>query len=265
MEDMISTSKRSETLFEDDCLVGAILAFFIGHRVREKRVQAFQWCPARCDLGESSCGIKGITVAYYFNGRSRRQVVFGTQRSGRATWVVNSGRDGTVRRIAAVLCKTGSEEALLTRLNYRKWDRARSLHEAGQCEGKGVAESTDGEVQENTHDKSRTKKTANRVGVTTNSSHYSLNSMHPLVCARGHQDALWQIPGFKRRLLEAKRRWLYLQDEWAGAKSVTGDWMLKGEAQGPWRGSVWEAVGEVVKTQQALTEHTMERFLHRIH
>ena len=38
MEGMISISKRNETLFEDDCLVGAILAFFIGHRVREKRV-----------------------------------------------------------------------------------------------------------------------------------------------------------------------------------------------------------------------------------
>ena len=138
MEGMISISKRDETLFEDDCLVGAILAFFIGHRVREKRVQAFQWCPARCELGESSCGITGITVANSFNGRSRRQVVFGTQRPG--TWVVNSGRDGTVRRIAAVLCKTGSKEALITRLKYRKWDRARSLLEAGQCEGKGIAE-----------------------------------------------------------------------------------------------------------------------------
>ena len=167
MEGMISISKRNETLFEDDCLVCAILAFFIGHRVREKRVQAFQWCPARCELGESSCGITGITVANDFKGQSRRQVVFGTQRPGRATWVVNSGRDGTVRRIAAVLCKTGSKEALLTRLKYRKWDRARSLLEAGHCEGTGAAESTESEAQENTHDKSRTRRTANRVGMNT--------------------------------------------------------------------------------------------------
>ena len=72
-----------------------------------------------------------FTVANDFKGRSRRQVVFGTQRSVRSIWVVNSGRDGTVRRIETVLCKTGSKEALLTSLKYRKWDRARSLLEAG--------------------------------------------------------------------------------------------------------------------------------------
>ena len=32
MEGMISTGKRDAMLFEDGCLVGAILAFFMGHR-----------------------------------------------------------------------------------------------------------------------------------------------------------------------------------------------------------------------------------------
>ena len=50
----------------------------------------------------------------------------------RATWVINNGRDEAVRRIAAVLCKTGSKEALLTRLKHQKWDRTTYLLEAGQ-------------------------------------------------------------------------------------------------------------------------------------
>ena len=162
MEGMISIDKRDEMLFEDDCLVGAILSFFIGHRVREKRVQAFQWCPVRCELGESSCGIKSVTVANYFNGRSHRQVVFRTQRPGRATWVVNNGRDGTVRRIAAVLCKTGSKEVLLTRLKYRKWDRTRSLLETGEHEEKGVTESAGVGLEEGTQGRTRTKKAFDR-------------------------------------------------------------------------------------------------------
>ena len=89
--------------------------------------------------------------------------------------------------------------------------------------------------------------------------------MHPFVCTRGASDEIWQIPGFKKRLLEAKRRWLYLQGEWAGAKAVSGDWTLKGGAQGAWREPVWEAVGEVALVQQALLQHDKELFLHRIH
>ena len=160
MEGMISIGKRDEMLFEDDYLAGAILAFVIGHRVREKRVQAFQWCPVRCELGKSSCGIKSITVANHFTGRSRRQVVIGTQRPGRATWVINNGKDVTVRRIAAVLCKIGSKEALLTRPKHRKWDRTRSLLETGQCEGKGASEPTEVGVKEGTQGRPRTKKTS---------------------------------------------------------------------------------------------------------
>ena len=127
MEGMISIGKRDEMSFDDDCLVGVILAFFIGHRVREGRLQGLHWCLARCELGSSSCVIKSITVANHFHGRSRRQVVFGTQWPGRATWVINNGRDVTVRRIAAVLGKTGSTEALLARLKHRKWDKTSTV------------------------------------------------------------------------------------------------------------------------------------------
>ena len=149
--------------------------------VGEKRVQAPQWCPVRCELGESSCGIKSVTVANHFNGRSRRQVVFRTQRPGRATWVVNNGMDPTVRRIAAVLCKSGSKKALLTRLKHWKWDRTRSLFETEQCVGEGVTEPTDVGVKKGTQGRPRTKKTSDRAEVATLSSHDSLNSMHPLV------------------------------------------------------------------------------------
>ena len=155
MEGMISIGKRDEMSFDDDCSVGVILAFFIGHRVREGRLQGLHWCPARCELGSSSCGIKSITVANHFHGRSRRQVVFGTQWPGRATWVINNGRDVTVRRIAAVLGKTGSTEALLARLKHRKWDRTRSLLETGHREGKDAPELTKGGGTESTQRRRR--------------------------------------------------------------------------------------------------------------
>ena len=55
-----------------------------------------------------------------------------------------------------------------------------------------------------------------------------------------------------------------LAGEWAGAKAVSGDWLLKGGAQGSLRESVWGATEEVVKAQLALMEHSTELFLHRI-
>ena len=104
--------------------MGAMLAFHIGNDVQSDTAQCFKWCPVSGEYGRTQCGVTAITAAYTWAGLSRRRLTMGTQRAGGRTWIMQDPRNGTIRRILALLSgRNGDRTSLMARLARTPWSR----------------------------------------------------------------------------------------------------------------------------------------------
>jgi len=124
LEGIITIQKRARETLEDDIAMGAMLAFHIGNDVQSDTAQCFKWCPVSGEYGRTQCGVTAITAAYTWAGLSRRRLTMGTQRAGRRTWIMRDPREGTIRRILALLSgRNGDRTSLMARLATTPWSR----------------------------------------------------------------------------------------------------------------------------------------------
>jgi len=114
LEGLITIQKRAREALEDDIAIGAMLAFHIGNDVQSETAQGFKWCPVTGEYGRTQCGVTAITAAHTWAGLSRRKVTMGTQKAGRRTWIMRDPKEGTIRRIIALLSgRNGDRTSLL--------------------------------------------------------------------------------------------------------------------------------------------------------
>jgi hypothetical protein len=96
----------------------------IGNDVQSETAQGFKWCPVSGEYGRTRCGVTAITAAHTWAGLSRRKVTMGTQKAGRRTWIMRDPKEGTIRRIVALLSgRNGDRTSLLARLRTTPWNR----------------------------------------------------------------------------------------------------------------------------------------------
>jgi hypothetical protein len=128
LEGIIAIQKRTREALEDDIAIGAMLAFHIGNDVQSETAQGFKWCPVSGEYGRTLCGVTAITAAYTWAGLSRRKVTMGTQKAGRRTWIMRDPKEGTIRRIVALLSgRNGDRTSLLARLRTTPWNRRKQF------------------------------------------------------------------------------------------------------------------------------------------
>ena len=128
LEGIITIQKRARETLEDDIVMGAMLALHIGNNVQSVTAQSFKWCPVSGEYGQTQCGVTAITAAHTWAGLSRRKMVMGTQRAGKRTWIIRDPKEGTIRRIIALLSgRTGDRTSLIARLATTPWSRKRQV------------------------------------------------------------------------------------------------------------------------------------------
>ena len=169
--------------------------------------------------------------------------------------------------MAAVLCKHGSKEALLCRLKWRPWDRVRSLltksNEAPAQSRKKSEENGGPETPNNKGGTSKQKKARAPWASCVNRPMYGQSDLSPQ--GASVSPSILQIPGFRKRLLEAERTWLYTQGEWAGAAAVmTGDWTWQGLGEDSWRKGIWAGARGVLRVQQTGNEREADTYVRRL-
>jgi hypothetical protein len=124
LEGLITIQKRTKEALEDDIAIGVMLAFHIGNEVQSETAQGFKWCPVSGEYGRTQCGVTGITAAHTWAGLSRRKVTMGTQKAGRRVWIIRDPKEGTIRRIVALLSgRNGDRASLLARIRTTPWSR----------------------------------------------------------------------------------------------------------------------------------------------
>jgi hypothetical protein len=114
LEGIITIQKRAKETLEDDIAMGAMLAFHIGKDIQSETAQSFKWCPVSGEYGRTQCGVTAITAAHTWAGLSRRRLTMGTQHAGRRTWIMRDPREGTIRRILALLSGRNGDRASLS-------------------------------------------------------------------------------------------------------------------------------------------------------
>jgi hypothetical protein len=128
LEGIITIQKRARETLEDNIAVGAMLAFHICNDVQSETAQSFRWCPVSGEYGRTQCPVTAITAAYTWAGLSRRKLTMGTQRAGRRTWIMRDPREGTIRRILALLSgRNGDRTSLMARLATTPWSRKKQV------------------------------------------------------------------------------------------------------------------------------------------
>ena len=125
-EGMITIQKRDPKLLDDDILVGAVLGFHVGNEVQNLTTRKYKWCPISGRLGETVCGIRNMTAAHSWGGCTRRQLRMGTQRAGERTWRIRDSKEGTVRRILALVRGRGNAKDCLLYTSPSPRDRQKS-------------------------------------------------------------------------------------------------------------------------------------------
>jgi hypothetical protein len=227
LEGIIAIQKRTRETLEDDIAIGAMLAFHIGNDVQSETAQGFKWCPVSGEYGRTLCGVTAITAAYTWAGLSRRKVTIGTQRAGRRTWIMRDPKEGTIRRIVALLSgRNGDRTSLLARLRTTPWNRRKQFMirtgpphassdgteeaptPAGQPRAEQGGEEPSGASRKPTKDSEFLwmdwhKMWEQRLGPVTINAHRS--------------------PGSLR---EVKAAWLREQGDWNGAKTTSEGWIL---------------------------------------
>jgi hypothetical protein len=153
LEGLITIQKRTKEALEDDIAIGVMLAFHIGNDVQSETAQGFKWCPVSGEYGRTQCGVTAITAAHTWAGLSRRKVTMGTQKAGRRTWIMRDPKEGTIRRIVALLSgRNGDRTSLLARLRTTPWSRKKQhMIRAGQprasSEAMGTASTSAGQLR----------------------------------------------------------------------------------------------------------------------
>jgi hypothetical protein len=227
LEGIITLQKRTRETFEDDIVVGAILAFCIGNSVPTETAGRFRWCPVSGEYGQTRCGVTAVTAAHTWAGLSRRQLIMGTQRAGRRTWVMKDPRESTIRKILFLLSgKSGDKASLMSRLKTMPWSRknqtlvrhAPSLQPSSGSERELASpeqgkEAPVAQRQPTTPIKSSAERWPPCTGWPKKW------AMSPRRAA-AHENLL---PGPLRR---RAAQWLREQGDWTGANGVTGDWIL---------------------------------------
>ena len=227
LEGIITLQKRAKETLEDDIAMGAMLAFHIGNNVQSATAQSFKWCPVRGEYGQTQCGVTAITAAHTWAGLSRRKMVIGTQRAGKRTWIIRDPKEGTIRRIIALLSeKTGDRTSLIARLATTPWSRKRQVMikkeqptmssnapeeepaSGGQARAKQAGKETEGAPQRPHSEKEFfcadwRCKWVTSLGRATNNQH--------------------RLSGSFR---ESMAVWLREQGDWNGSKAISEDWVL---------------------------------------
>ena len=236
VEGIIALQKRDRTLLEDDTLVGAVLGFYIGNGVRAPTTSKHKWCPITGRLGETACGVSSITAAYTFGGLTRRQIRMGTQRAGEPTWRIWNPKEGTVRRILALVGGRGDKSALLARLRTTPWTRKKTAMTRMEPTETGVDYTT---AKTGNHacspptpradNNTKAEPEARRrwVVMLENWENEWVGSL-----VRRTRDVGQQQPGGPGMSLASgcrsrKAAWLGLRGDRAGARAVTGDWTAR--------------------------------------
>ena len=236
VEGIIALQKRDRTLLEDDTLVGAVLGFYIGNEVRAPTTSKHKWCPISGRLGETACGVSSITAAYTFGGLTRRQIRMGTQRAGEPTWRIWNPKEGTVRRILALVGGRGDKTALLARLRTTPWTRKKTvMARVGPTEtgvNNATAETGNRACSPPTPSADNNAKTEPEVrrrwfDMLKNWEKEWVGSLVRRTVDVGHQQPGGPGMSLASRCRSKKAAWLGLCGDRAGARAVTGDWTAR--------------------------------------
>ena len=227
LEGLITIQKRTKEALEDDIAIGAMLAFHIGNDVQSETAQGFKWCPVSGEYGRTQCGVTAITAAHTWAGLSRRKVTMGTQKAERRTWIMRDPKEGTIRRIVALLSgRNGDQTSLLARLRTTPWSRRKQhMIRAGQphasSEAMDTASTPAGQLRAEQGGKeseiASQKPTKNSGFLWMDWRRMWEQGLGP-VTINEHRS-----PG---SLKEVKTAWLREQGDWNGAIAASEGWVL---------------------------------------
>ena len=260
MDGLIALQKRDRTLMEDDTLVGAVLGFYIGNDVRTPTTSRHKWCPISGRMGETACGVSSITAAHTWGGGMRRQLRMGTQRAGEPTWRIRDPKEGTVRRILALVGGRGDKVALLARLRTTPWTRKKTVMARGEPTRTHVDEAATGTSRpawppmpmnpdsnaESEHDVRR-----RWCWALEDWEQEWVQSLSSRMGDAGHQQ--------QRGCRSMKKVWLGMQGDRAGVRAVTGDWVPRIGV-----GREMARVGTQMHLQEAIRSGTFETFMQEL-
>ena len=227
LEGLITIQKRTKEALEDDIAIGVMLAFHIGNEVQSETAQGFKWCPVSGEYGRTQCGVTGITAAHTWAGLSRRKVTMGTQKAGRRVWIIRDPKEGTIRRIVALLSgRNGDRTSLLARIRTTPWSRKKQhMIRTGQprvaSEAMGAASTLVGQLGAEENGKESgiaPQKPGKNFGLLGMDWHRMWEQGLGPVTVNEHRS-----PG---SLKEVKTAWLREQGDWNGAKAASEGWVL---------------------------------------
>jgi hypothetical protein len=214
-------------VLEDDIAIGAMLAFHIGNHVQSDTARSFKWCPVSGEYGHSRCGVAAITAAHTRAGLSRRKLTMGTQCAGRRTWIMRDPKEGTIRRMVALLSgKTGDRTSLLARLRTTPWSRKKqtmvrkgqpkvssdAIEEDASLAGQPRAEQGGGEPS------AASQRSQSEPWVFCVNWQKTWETSLGRVATNGHRS-----PGSLR---EVNSAWLREQGDWNGSRATGEGWVL---------------------------------------
>ncbi len=204
-----------------------MLAFHIGNDVQSETARGFKWCPVSGEYGRTQCGVTEVTAAHTWAGLSRRKVTMGTQKAGQRTWIMRDPKEGTIRRIIALLSgRNGDRASLLARLRTTPWSRKKQhMIRTGQprasSEAMGAASTSAGQLRAEQDGKESgiaSQKWGKNSGFLGMEWHQMWEQGLGPVTVNEHRS-----PG---SLKEVKTAWLREQGDWNGAKAASEGWVL---------------------------------------
>ena len=116
---------RKGIKLEDDILVGALVAFYIGNNTSDEKSAKFKWCPVANKSEQSLCAITSISAKVHHRSLQRRPLYLGRKRKNRDAWVIDDLSDPRVELLANTLNRK-SAEGILDKLHIPFWQRRQS-------------------------------------------------------------------------------------------------------------------------------------------
>jgi hypothetical protein len=114
--------RRQPASHDADIITMAALALLIGGC---PQLPFTNWCPVGRMVGYSICGVAAVSARTHYHSLARRELQIGFRRKGMQVWNMSNPRDGTIRRLQALLRMKANSADLLCRLQFKspRWER----------------------------------------------------------------------------------------------------------------------------------------------
>ncbi len=163
----------------------------------------------------------------HVGGSVQTEVALGTQRADRRTWIIRDPKEGTIRRIIALLSgRTGDRTSLIARLATTPWSRKRQVMIR---KDQPTMSSRAPEEESVPGGQTRAEQGGKETMVASQRSH----SEKGFLCAdwqRKWETSLGRATNNEYRpsgsFRESTAAWLREQVDWNGSKAISEDWVL---------------------------------------